>query len=58
MELNKQDENYYKSYQKYKQGVISGLYQGTNITFTPTGCRDKIISSTGGGDLLNVPPYP
>lgn len=34
---------------KYKQGLISGILQGDNITLTPTGCRNKIISSTGGG---------
>ncbi len=34
---------------KYKQGYISGLIPGSNITFTPSGCRNKIISSTGGG---------
>lgn len=49
MQLNKQDEKLLQELlKKYKQGVISGLYQGTNITFTPTGCRDKIISSLGG----------
>lgn len=58
MQLNKQDEKLLQELlKKYKQGVISGLYQGTNITFTPTGCRDKIISSTGGGDTSYVPPY-
>ncbi len=34
---------------KYKQGYISGLIPGSNITFSPSGCRNKIISSTGGG---------
>ena len=34
---------------KYKQGYISGLIPGSNITFTPSGCRNKIVSSTGGG---------
>lgn len=49
MELNKQDEKLLQELlKKYKQGIISGLYQGTNITFTPTGCRDKVISSSGG----------
>lgn len=54
MELNKQDEKLLQELlKKYKQGIISGIYPGTNITFTPTGCRDKIISyissGTGGG---------
>ena len=50
MELNKQNEKLLQELlKKYKQGIISGLYPGNNITFTPTGCRDKIISSTGGG---------
>ena len=50
MELNKQDEKLLQELlKKYKQGIISGFYSGNNITFTPTGCRDKIISSTGGG---------
>lgn len=48
--LNKQNEKLLQELlKKYKQGIISGLYPGNNITFTPTGCRDKIISSTGGG---------
>ena len=34
---------------KYKQGYISGLIPGSNITFSPSGCRNKIVSSTGGG---------
>ena len=34
---------------KYKQGYISGLIQGDNINLTPSGCRNKIVSSTGGG---------
>ena len=34
---------------KYKQGYISGLIPGSNITLTPSGCRNKIISSTGDG---------
>lgn len=34
---------------KYKQGYISGLIPGSNITFSPSECRNKIISSTGGG---------
>ena len=40
---------------KYKQGYISGLIPGSNITMTPSGCRNKIISSTaegGGGDNI------
>ena len=40
---------------KYKQGYISGLIPGSNITLTPSGCRNKIISSTGdggSGDML------
>lgn len=49
MELNKQDEKLLQELlKKYKQGIVSGLYPGTNITFTPTGCRDKVISSSGG----------
>ena len=48
--LNKQDEKLLQELlKKYKQGIISGLYQGSNVTFTPTGCRDKIISSTSSG---------
>lgn len=55
MQLNKQDEKLLQELlKKYKQGVISGLYQGTNITFTPTGCRDKIISSLGGGTTSGI----
>ena len=43
---------------KYKQGYISGLIPGSNITFTPSGCRNKIISSTGsGGDPSYIPPF-
>ena len=34
---------------KYKQGYISGLIPGSNITFSPSGCRNKIVSSTGSG---------
>ena len=50
MELNKQNEKLLQELlKKYKQGIISGLYPGNNITFTPTGCRDKIISSTSSG---------
>ena len=41
---------------KYKQGYISGLIPGSNITFSPSGCRNKIISSTGG-DASYIPPY-
>jgi hypothetical protein len=48
--LNKQDEKLLQELlKKYKQGIISGLYPGNNITFTPTVCRDKIISSTSSG---------
>ena len=48
--LNKQNEKLLQELlKKYKQGIISGLYPGNNITFTPTGCRDKIISSTSSG---------
>ena len=50
MNIDKQDERLlHEILSKYKQGIISGLYPGTNITFTPTGCRDKIISSTSSG---------
>ena len=50
MELNKQNEKLLQELlKKYKQGIISGLYPGNNITFTPTVCRDKIISSTSSG---------
>ena len=50
MQLNKQDEKLLQELlKKYKQGIISGFYSGNNITFTPTGCRDKIISSTSSG---------
>ncbi len=53
--LNKQDERLLQELlKKYKQGIISGLYQGTNITFTPTGCRDKVISSSGGGTTSTI----
>ena len=50
MNIGKQDERLlHEILSKYKQGIISGLYPGNNITFTPTGCRDKIISSTSSG---------
>ena len=50
MNIDKQDERLlHEILSKYKQGIISGLYPGNNITFTPTGCRDKIISSTSSG---------
>lgn len=50
MQINKQDEKLLQELlKKYKQGIISGLYPGSNITFAPTGCRDKIISSTSSG---------
>lgn len=50
MELNKQDEKLLQELiKKYKQGIISGTYPGSNITFTPIGCRDKVISSSGTG---------
>lgn len=53
--LNKQDERLLQELlKKYKQGIISGLYQGTNITFTPTGCRDKVISYSGGGTTSTI----
>ena len=44
---------------KYKQGYISGLIPGSNITFSPSGCRNKIVSSTGsgGGGSSYIPPY-
>lgn len=42
---------------KYKQGYISGLIPGSNITLTPSGCRNKTISSTGGEGTSYVPPY-
>jgi len=48
--MSKQNEKYLQEIvKKYKQGLIFGLYQGNNITFTSTGCRDKIISSTSSG---------
>ena len=50
MQLNKQDEKLLQELiKKYKQGIISGTYPGSNITFTPIGCRDKVISSSGTG---------
>ncbi len=50
MELNKQDEKLLQELlRKYKQGIVSGMYPGTNITFTPTGCRDRLISALGSG---------
>lgn len=50
MNIDKQDERLlHEILSKYKQGLISGILQGDNITLTPTGCRNKIISSTGGG---------
>ena len=56
MELNKQDEKLLQELlKKYKTGLISGLIPGSNISLTSTGCRDKIISSTGdggSGDML------
>jgi len=58
MELNKQDQKLFQELlKKYKVGLISGLIEGDNITFTPTGCRNKIISSTGGGGTSYIPPY-
>lgn len=42
---------------KYKQGYISGLIPGSNIIFTPSGCRNKIISSTGSGGSSYIPPF-
>jgi len=51
MEMNKQDEKLLQELlKKYKQGNIFGLYSGSNITLTPRGCRDKIISSTSTAD--------
>jgi hypothetical protein len=48
--LNKQEETLLKELlNKYKQGYISGLIQGDNINLTPSGCRNKIVSSTGSG---------
>ena len=48
--LNKQEETLLKELlNKYKQGYISGLIPGSNITFSPSGCRNKIVSSTGSG---------
>ena len=50
MQINKQDEKLFQELlKKYKQGLISGLIQGNNVTLTSTGCRNKVISSTGGG---------
>lgn len=50
MELNKQDEKLLQELlKKYKQGIVSGFYPGTNITFTPTSCRDRVISALGSG---------
>lgn len=50
MNIDKQDERLlHEILSKYKQGLISGLIQGNNVTFTSTGCRNKVISSTGGG---------
>ena len=39
---------------KYKQGYISGLIPGSNITFSPSGCRNKIVSSTGSGGIQSL----
>ena len=48
--LNKQEETLLKELlNKYKQGYISGLIPGSNITFSSSGCRNKIVSSTGSG---------
>ena len=56
MNIDKQDERLlHEILSKYKQGLISGILQGDNITLTPTGCRNKIISSTGGGGTSYVP---
>ena len=56
--LNKQEETLLKELlNKYKQGYISGLIQGDNINLTPSGCRNKIISSTGGGGSSYIAPY-
>ena len=50
MNIDKQDERLlHEILSKYKQGLISGLIQGNNVTFTPSGCRNKIVSSTGSG---------
>lgn len=58
MQINKQDEKLLQELlKKYKQGIISGLIQGNNVTLTSTGCRNKVISSTGGGGTSYVPPY-
>lgn len=59
MQLNKQDEKLLlELLKKYKQGIVSGMYPGTNITFTPSGCRDKVISSlnSGGGSSSSIFP--
>jgi len=56
--LNKQEETLLKELlNKYKQGYISGLIQGDNINLTPSGCRNKIISSTGGGGSSYIAPF-
>ena len=58
MELNKQDEKLLQELlKKYKIGLISGLIPGSNISLTSTGCRDKIISSTGGGGSSYIAPF-
>lgn len=57
MNIDKQDERLlHEILSKYKQGLISGILQGDNITLTPTGCRNKIISSTGGGGSSTLFP--
>ena len=56
MNIDKQDERLlHEILSKYKQGLISGLIQGNNVTFTSTGCRNKVISSTGGGSSALFP---
>ena len=55
MQINKQDEKLFQELlKKYKQGLISGLIQGNNVTLTSTGCRNKVISSIGEGGSIYI----
>ena len=53
--MHKQDEKILQEVlRKYRQGLITGLIPGDNITLTPTNCRDKIISSNSSGSGTGV----
>ena len=55
--LNKQEETLLKELlTKYKQGFISGLIPGDGIIFSSNNCRNKTISSIGGGSGTETDP--